>query len=227
MYHWVSVLDRFDSLLERACSTTEGAKWQYLVDYSPELKELVLGILNFTALLIEYSCSRHIYGSIDHIITLLCVADLDVTLSVLNLLYVFSKRSTFLTRLNSEKRQTLHQRLEGLAESWGGKDNGFGLAECCDAHFAIAQRSATTLHFEFRVEDRADQSNRIESIYVDNISKFDEPVGKSWSPSWRCTQNCPTTSTWPCTLDSGWRTLSAVPKTDLNAFKSDSTQSPS
>ena len=91
LYHWVSVLDRFDSLLEKACSTTDNAKWQYLVDYTPELKELVLGILNFTALLIEYSCSRHIYGSIDHIITLLCVADLDVTLSVLNLLYVFSK----------------------------------------------------------------------------------------------------------------------------------------
>lgn len=169
-------MDRFDSILERACSTTPNAKWQYLVDYSAELKELVLGILNFTALLIEYSCSRHIYGSIDHIITLLCVADLDVTLSVLNLLYVFSKRSTFLTRLNTEKRQTLHQRLEGLAESWGGKDNGFGLAECCDANFAVSQRSATTLHFEFRVEDAV--SNKIESIYVDNISKFDEPVGK-------------------------------------------------
>ena len=81
-----------------------------------------------------------------------------------------------MTRLNSEKRQTLHQRLEGLAESWGGKDNGFGLAECCDCNFAVSQRSATTLHFEFRVEDAI--SNKIESIYVDNISKFDEPVGK-------------------------------------------------
>ena len=86
LYHWVSVLDRFDSILETACSTTDtweprGSIWQYKVDYDENLKELVLGILNFTALLIEYSCSRHIYGSIDHIITLLCVADLDVTLA--------------------------------------------------------------------------------------------------------------------------------------------------
>ena len=81
LYHWVAVLDRFDTLLEKACSTREKNKWQYLVDENNQLKELVLGILNFTALLIEYSCSRHIYGSIDHIITLLCVADLDVTLS--------------------------------------------------------------------------------------------------------------------------------------------------
>ena len=70
---------------------------------------------------------------------------------MLNLLYVFSKRSTFLTRLSNEKRQILYSRLEGLAESWGGKDNGFGLAECCDANFAVRQRSATTVHFEFRV----------------------------------------------------------------------------
>ena len=77
----MAVLDRFDTLLEKACSTREKNKWQYLVDENNQLKELVLGILNFTALLIEYSCSRHIYGSIDHIITLLCVADLDVTLS--------------------------------------------------------------------------------------------------------------------------------------------------
>ena len=82
----MAVLDRFDTLLEKACSTREKNKWQYLVDENNQLKELVLGILNFTALLIEYSCSRHIYGSIDHIITLLCVADLDVTLSGIILL---------------------------------------------------------------------------------------------------------------------------------------------
>ena len=78
--------------------------------------------------------------------------------------------------MSTEKRQVLYTRLEGLAESWGGKDNGFGLAECCDKHFAVSRRSATTLHFEFRVEDNA--SNKIESIYVDNISKFDSPVGQ-------------------------------------------------
>ena len=85
----MAVLDRFDTLLEKACSTREKNKWQYLVDENNQLKELVLGILNFTALLIEYSCSRHIYGSIDHIITLLCVADLDVTLSGITLTTYF------------------------------------------------------------------------------------------------------------------------------------------
>lgn len=117
------------------------------MDSDDKLKELVLGILNFTALLIEYSCSRHIYGSIDHVITLMCVADLEVTLSVLNLLYVFSKRSTFLTRLSQEKRNVLLERLAYLAESWGGKENGFGLAECCNKDFEVSQKYVADIIF--------------------------------------------------------------------------------
>lgn len=85
---------------------------------------------------------------------------MQVVLSVLNLLYVFSKRSNYITRLGSDKRTPLLARLQHLAEvlkyifsychvsscplsgravywsfyhlqSWGGKENGFGLAECC------------------------------------------------------------------------------------------------
>ena len=55
----------------------------------------------------------------------------DVVLAVLNLLYMFSKRSNFITRLGQEKRAGLLTRLTHLAASWGGKDNGFGLSKCC------------------------------------------------------------------------------------------------
>ncbi|RXM92580.1 E3 ubiquitin-protein ligase HUWE1 [Acipenser ruthenus] len=56
--------------------------WMLVCDRpaNSQLKSLLVAVLNFTALLIEYSFSRHLYSSI---------------------------------------------------ESWGGKDNGFGLAECC------------------------------------------------------------------------------------------------
>ena len=41
-------------------------------------------------------------------------------------------------------------RLTHLAASWGGKDNGFGLAKCCsDDPIDTFPESATTLHFEF------------------------------------------------------------------------------
>ena len=56
---------------------------------------------------------------------------MDIIIAVLNLLYVFSKRSNFLVRLSSDQRHSLQLRLNHLAESWGGKENGFGLAQCC------------------------------------------------------------------------------------------------
>jgi E3 ubiquitin-protein ligase HUWE1 len=52
-------------------------------------------------------------------------------LSYYLLLFFYSKRSNFITRLGSDKKQGLIVHLTHLAESWGGKDNGFGLAECC------------------------------------------------------------------------------------------------
>lgn len=44
---------------------------------------------------------------------------MHVVLGVLNLLYMFSKRSNFITRLNSDKRQALLSRLNHLAEVGG------------------------------------------------------------------------------------------------------------
>lgn len=52
----------------------------------------------------------------EHLVTLLSSCDLHVVLGVLNLLYMFSKRSNFITRLNSDKRQALLSRLNHLAE---------------------------------------------------------------------------------------------------------------
>ena len=57
----------------------------------------------------------------------MCVADLDVTHSVLNLLYTFTKRSTYLTRLNQDTRKRLIAQLPYLADSWGGKGTFYQL----------------------------------------------------------------------------------------------------
>merc|ERR1711936_840641 len=63
---------------------------------------------------------------------------------------MFSKRSNFISRLSVDKRSGLLSRLTHLAASWGGKDNGFGLAKCCsDDAINTFPESATTLHFEF------------------------------------------------------------------------------
>ena len=83
---------------------------------SIQLKFLVLDILHFTALLIEHSYSRHLYNSIEYLIMLLQSSDVHIVLGVLSLLYVFSKRSNFITRLQLDKKQALIGRLIFLAE---------------------------------------------------------------------------------------------------------------
>ncbi|XP_067408206.1 E3 ubiquitin-protein ligase HUWE1 isoform X2 [Emydura macquarii macquarii] len=184
LYHWVDLLDRFDGILADAGQTMENMLWMLVCD-RPEreqLKALLLAVLNFTALLIEYSFSRHLYSSIEHLTTLLASSDMQVVLAVLNLLYVFSKRSNYITRLGSDKRAPLLSRLQHLAESWGGKENGFGLAECCrDLHMVKYPPSATTLHFEFYADlgtevkvDKRTTSNTLHYIHIEQLDKISE-----------------------------------------------------
>ena len=121
LYHWADVLDRFNSILELSCVKTpadSATSWQLACDLAEnaKLKMLLLAVLQFTALLIEHSYSRHLYNSIEHLTTLLESTDFHVILSVLNLLYVFSKRSIFINRLSSDKKQALLQRLIYFAE---------------------------------------------------------------------------------------------------------------
>ncbi len=119
LYHWADVLDRFNSILESSCARVPDAQsWQLACDLpeNSKLKMLLLAVLQFTALLIEHSYSRHLYNSIEHLTTLLESTDFHVILSVLNLLYVFSKRSIFINRLAVDKKQALIQRLLYLAE---------------------------------------------------------------------------------------------------------------
>ncbi len=67
LYHWVDLLDRFDGILCDAGQTVEKMSWLLVCDRpdNGQLKALLLAVLNFTALLIEYSFSRHLYSSIE------------------------------------------------------------------------------------------------------------------------------------------------------------------
>ncbi|XP_058791372.1 E3 ubiquitin-protein ligase HUWE1 isoform X2 [Phymastichus coffea] len=191
LFHWIDVLDLSDSILEEAAAKSPDNPWELACDLpqNREAKELLLWVLHFTTLLIEHSFSRHLYNSMEHLVTLLSSCDMHVVLGVLNLLYMFSKRSNFITRLNSDKRQALLSRLTHLAESWGGKENGFGLADCCKEHpdkpFPV---SATTLHFEFYAENlsvqetssgtpsggivkKTAQTNLVTYIHIENVDK--------------------------------------------------------
>ncbi|XP_033329504.2 HECT, UBA and WWE domain containing E3 ubiquitin protein ligase 1 isoform X3 [Megalopta genalis] len=190
LFHWIDVLDLNDSILEEAAARSPDNPWELACDLpqNREAKELLLWILHFTTLLIEHSFSRHLYNSMEHLVSLLSSCDMHVVLGVLNLLYMFSKRSNFITRLNSDKRQALISRLNHLAESWGGKENGFGLAECCkEFPDKPLPASATTLHFEFYAENpttdvsgatqsagtkKIGQTNFVTYIHIENVDKL-------------------------------------------------------
>ncbi|XP_028966633.1 E3 ubiquitin-protein ligase HUWE1 [Galendromus occidentalis] len=173
LFHWIDVLDLFDGYLAEACGS-DGNAWVLPCDLeeNKHRRKLLLAILQFTALLIEHSFSRHLYNSMEYLTQLLSSSDMQTVLDVLNLLYVFSKRSNFITRLCAERRQYLLDRLTHLADNWGGKENGFGLAECCrPAPIASFPRSATTLHFEYHVEPASAKCRISHSAVVGTIHR--------------------------------------------------------
>eukprot|EP00092_Neocalanus_flemingeri_P041280 GFUD01044951.1.p1 GENE.GFUD01044951.1~~GFUD01044951.1.p1 ORF type:complete len:4316 (+),score=1501.53 GFUD01044951.1:136-13083(+) len=192
LYHWIDILDLCDDILESATVRSPGS-WVLACDQpgpgAKHLKELVLWTLHFTTLLIEHSFSRHLYSSMEHLSLLLSSFDLDVVLAVLNLLYMFSKRSNFISRLAPDKRALLLTRLSHLAASWGGKDNGFGLSVCCsDEPISAFPPSATTLHFEFYAEvDKGEegkggvkkgQASSVTVIHVEGLDKMEKTPAK-------------------------------------------------
>jgi len=164
LYHWIEVLDLFDSYLEQASQRVEGSSWALALDNLPEneiLRNCVTYILNFTTLLIEHSFSRHLYNSIDHLTILLSSTCMRMVLDVLQVLFMFSKRSNFLTRLSEERREGLLERLSYLADSWGGKEAGFGLAACCkDLPITSYPDSAKSVHMEFPNPYLTDQTTK-------------------------------------------------------------------
>ena len=80
-------------------------------------------------------------------------------------------------------------RLSHLAASWGGKDNGFGLSDCCqDKNIAEFPNSATTLHFEFYAEvEKSDDDTKtgkktlasnVTVIHVEGLDKMNKNPAK-------------------------------------------------
>ncbi|XP_049782725.1 E3 ubiquitin-protein ligase HUWE1-like [Schistocerca cancellata] len=171
LYHWIDVLDVLDDILEESAKRESARSWILRIDL-PEMeweRQLLLRVLNFTTLLIEHSFSRHLYNSVEHLISLLTSCNMSVVLAVLNLLYMFSKRSNFITRLSADKKKSLLARLNRLAESWCAYDEGVSLAQSC-RNMYLGGRS--TLHYEFYEPPKGHQKGSLLSksaIHIDNI----------------------------------------------------------
>jgi len=194
LYHWIDVLDRFDDILESVAKNVEGKTWVFVFDTLPpneeedsqfNKRELIHQVLKFTALLIEHSYARHLYNSIEHLISLMDCGDASVILSVLNLIYVFSKRSNYLSRMTSERRKHLQQRLFNLGETWGGIEAGYGLDQCCSTEQDESFKESGSLYFECYIEEpqqedgetETSQLNRMHSIHLNNLQQMSKNPG--------------------------------------------------
>ncbi|KAH8876568.1 E3 ubiquitin-protein ligase [Schistosoma japonicum] len=159
---WADVLDRLDTILENA--VTKVGKWMLRLDApgNSSLVDDVVTILEFTGHLIEHSIYRYLYGSWTHILALFGSSNLDVLLAVLGLSYNFSKRSNYFIRLDPSNKQMILDRLVSIAETWGGAENGFGLAACCDPkHFP---ETAGNVYFEYRSEQPLSRSSAPQNL---------------------------------------------------------------
>ncbi|CAO1370647.1 unnamed protein product [Diamesa hyperborea] len=168
LYHWIDILDIFDEILEDATRYEDNQI--YIHCDAPSFdkgRKLLLLVLNFTTLLIEHSFSRHLYNSVEYLTQLLLSTDLEIILGVLNLLYMFSKRSNFISRLSCHKKNTLLSRLKHIAEPYGGKECGFGLADCCRPD---QQMPKEIYHFYYEYYTK---NGTLEVIDYQNISKHD------------------------------------------------------
>ncbi|KAI6651638.1 E3 ubiquitin-protein ligase HUWE1-like [Oopsacas minuta] len=184
LYHWIDVLNRFDQILSECTQLPpENPLYEpeniYLVPdiADPQKRELVLQILSFTALLIENANARHTYYSMEHLIALLTSNDLDVVLASLNVIFVFSKRCHYISRLPTSQRNALTNRLVHLAESMGGKESGFGLCKLSKIHdMQHFPASATSVHFEFALQGASEDEfvDNNQTIQLDNLYNFTE-----------------------------------------------------
>ncbi|XP_003380634.1 putative HECT-domain protein [Trichinella spiralis] len=143
--HWIPVLNRFDDFLAQACVRKEDNEWRLHCDQRQE--KLVIGILQFTALLFENTFSRDIYNSMEHIVVLLESSSISILAATLNLINVFSKRSTFLSRLSKDLHEELKTRMLAIVETWGGPEFGLTLSICCRRDVEIPS-ALTTLTFD-------------------------------------------------------------------------------
>lgn len=186
---WADVLNQMDEILQRAAARKSENSVAIICDLDEHtsIKGQVLDSLKFTALLFEYSFTRGVYMSMEHLITLLESSDIEVVSAVLNVLYVSSKRTSYLGSLPSNQKEALLSRLTSLAESWGGREAGYSIAECCSSKFAPLGRPATTLHFEFydesevdcdNAEQNAGQINRVHYVHIDHVDQLKNSAGE-------------------------------------------------
>ncbi|KAG0319507.1 hypothetical protein BGZ97_002029 [Linnemannia gamsii] len=138
LFHWVSVLNRFDEILDTLCKAHDMKKPQPK-ELSPADRRLTLAILSFSRLLLESCTNRNLYSSYEQLNDLLNTRDLDILESCLRLLLRPAQRHS--AQRSARSIFTVSQdRLLALAHSWGSKEYGLDLQQLADDKAEIPER---------------------------------------------------------------------------------------
>ncbi|KAJ3019634.1 hypothetical protein HKX48_001941 [Thoreauomyces humboldtii] len=145
-FHWIDVLNRFDSRLESLIQEY-GLKTMQTKDFTPSHKSLLLAMLNLTNHLWKNCTNRSLYSSYEHLNELVYSRDLDVLAATIRLILRPAQR------LGSQRsiRNTLgvaQERITILAQHWRTKQYGLNLDQLMDDDTVIPAE-CSALHFQF------------------------------------------------------------------------------
>ncbi|KAJ2806658.1 E3 ubiquitin-protein ligase tom1, partial [Coemansia guatemalensis] len=116
LYHWISVLNRFDDVMAEVCEkyTLTGLQKR---DFDKDTQKTLVAILHFSRLLLENCINRNLYSSVDRLDGLLNTSDPDVLECTLRLLLRTSQRWSYQRDLKANQAM-MSGRLTTLADPW-------------------------------------------------------------------------------------------------------------
>nr|CAG8455076.1 13988_t:CDS:10 [Entrophospora candida] len=146
LFHWIGVLNRFDTILENICLNNKLKKLQ-TANFSEPSRSILLAILKFSRLLLENCTNRNLYSSYEHLNDLLYTNDLEVLEVLLRLILRPAQRLSNQRALRTNFNIS-QDRILTLAHSWGTKEYDIEMVHLASDD-VIIPNELTTLNYQF------------------------------------------------------------------------------
>ncbi|CAG8770870.1 2017_t:CDS:2, partial [Funneliformis caledonium] len=146
LFHWITVLNRFDSILENICQSYKLKKLQ-AENFNEETRSVLLAILKFSRMLLENCTNRNLYSSYEHLNDLLYTSDLGVLEVLLRLILRPAQRLSNQRALRTNFTIS-QERILTLVHSWGTKEYDIEMAQLASEEVKIPEE-LTTLNYQF------------------------------------------------------------------------------
>ncbi|CAG8786506.1 25958_t:CDS:2, partial [Racocetra persica] len=146
LFHWIGVLNRFDTMLENICKNYNLKKLQ-TSKFSEGARVVLVAILKFSRVLLENCTNRNLYSSYEHLNDLLYTSDLDVLEVLLRLILRPAQRLSNQRALRTNFTIS-PERILTLAHCWGTKEYDLEMENLASDDVTIPEE-LTTLNYQF------------------------------------------------------------------------------